>query len=167
MSLNARLAQIAAWIARSAITAWVGAAVLFVVVGVSEVTTPEFTSEIKDRLVVVRFPLFYMAGFALVGVGWLLSTFVPRAPQVSAIRAWLICGLLTLSLVGLVGDYIWIYLPLEQMVTPPGQPRTQQFIHLHEWSARINSINLLWCLIAAGLMNWHSHAVPRDHSVSL
>ncbi|MBI1347838.1 hypothetical protein GC163_16300 [bacterium] len=157
----------AAWIARSAVTAWIGAAGLFVMVGVREVTTPEFSSEIRDRLVVVRFPLFYATGFFLVGLGWLLSAVIPRAPQMSGWRTWTICGLLTVALIGMVGDYIWIYLPLEQMVTPPGQPRTQQFIHLHEWSARINSINLVWCLIAASLMNWQSVAIPSDNSVSV
>lgn len=156
-----RVAQWAGWFARSAVTAWVGAAVLFVMVGVSEVTSPDFSSEVKDQLVVLRFPLFYATGFVLVGSGWLFTTLAPRSKTISGWRAWSITVLLTVALVGMVGDYFAIYLPLEDMVTPPGQPRTPEFQTLHQWSARINTFSLLLCMVAASLLNWQGAATTR------
>jgi len=166
MSRKARIAQIAAWIARSVITAWVGAAILFVMVGVREVTAPDFSSEVKDRLVVIRFPLFYATGLTLVGIGLFLNAFMQRPLSVSALRGRAISGLLMLALIGMVCDYVGIYQPLEAMVIPPGQPRTPEFTRLHQWSTRINMVNLTCCLIAAGLMNWHSAASQRDDTES-
>ncbi len=139
---------------RWTLSAWVGAAVLFVAVGVREVTSPEFTSEIKDRLVLLRFPLFYATGFALVGsawvgLGWLAAT--------SRDRRWIwVCGLVmvTLALGGMLADYLLIYLPLETLVNPPGQPRTQRFLGLHQWSSRVNTVNLAICLAASLWLGW-------------
>jgi hypothetical protein len=139
---------------RWTLSAWVGAAVLFVAVGVREVTSPEFTSEIKDRLVLLRFPLFYATGFSLVGLawvglGWLALTNRDRR------RIWG-CGLVlvTLALGGMLADYLRIYRPLEALVDPPGQPRTQQFLVLHQWSSRVNTFNLAVSLAASLWLGW-------------
>ncbi len=146
--------RMALFVARVALTAWVGAAVLFVIVGVREVTSPDFSGEVKDRLVSLRFPIFYAAGFALVGTAW-ISTGLSNIPsQFSRRSRWLVLSLVTVALLGMASDYLWIYLPLQEMVTPPGQPRTPRFIELHRWSARVNTINLALCLVAAGLLNW-------------
>lgn len=142
------------WLARMAISAWIGTAVLFVIVGVSEVTTADFDSAIRDQLVVIRFPWYYATGFSLVLTS-LVGTVLARSHhQLSWSVWWIAVAMLVLALVGMTADYYAIYLPLERLVTPPGQPRTEQFITLHHWSSRVNGGNLLLCLIAAGLLNW-------------
>ena len=134
-------------IARFCIAAWIGAAVLFVIVGVREVTVPEFTSEVKDQLVTLRFPAYYITGATLVGLALAASV------ASSAIRTtwgWRIALAMLLLAGGLMAaDYVWIYSPLAAMVTPPGQARTMAFVTLHHWSMRINTAHLVACLIAA------------------
>jgi hypothetical protein len=142
------------WLARWTVPAWVGAAVLFVIVGVREVTAGEFDSVIRDRLVLLRFPWFYACGFTLVALGWLGTAMAGGHPQLARRGRWLALGLLTLALVGMTADYLAIYQPLERLVTPPGQPRTEQFATLHRWSTRVNGLNLLLCGVAAGVLTW-------------
>jgi hypothetical protein len=128
--------------------------VLFVIVGVREVTAEDFGSDIRDRLVVIRFPWYYATGFSLVSSA-LVGTALAHGHRQLSRPAWLLAmGLLSLALVGMIADYRAIYLPLERIVIPPGQPRTEQFMTLHHWSTRINSVNLLFCLSAAGLLTW-------------
>lgn len=140
-------------LARCCLPAWIGAAVLFVWVGVREVTTPEFTSEIKDRLVTLRFPGYYAAGATLLAGAWLgcLLALSCRASRRTALGP----GLLVLLAGGLMAyDYINIYLPLAELVTPPGKPRTMDFLTLHQWSMRINTVQLALCVAAALWVQW-------------
>jgi hypothetical protein len=158
------LSRIALFVARTAITAWIGAAVLFVMVGVREVTSPQFSLEVKDQLAVLRFPLFYLTGWTLVMVAHSSSLFI--RPSVGK-RRWtyeVASGLLGVVFCSMLFDYFWIYVPLVKVVTPPGQPRTAEFEVLHTWSSRINILNLGLCLIAACLLNWprSSPAIPLD-----
>jgi hypothetical protein len=151
------------WSARLAVSAWVGAAMLFVIVGVEEVTTPEFDSLIRDRLVLLRFPWYYATGFTLVAAGWLGTLLSGRSAGLPPRAKWLSIGLLTLALLGMAADFALIYRPLEQMITPPGKPRTERFVELHRWSARVNGVNLLLCAVAAGVLNWPGRTdVARD-----
>lgn len=157
----APLRTLGLWLARLAVSAWVGAATLFVIVGVSEVTTADFDSVIRDRLVVVRFPWYYAAGFTLVAVGT-VGTALARGHAQLSHRRWICAlGLLVLGLAGMTADYVAIYRPLEQMVTPPGKPRMQEFVTLHEWSARVNGVNLLLCAAAAGVLTWPRTTASR------
>lgn len=135
-------------LARFCLPAWIGAAVLFVWVGVREVTTPEFTSEIKDRLVTLRFPGYYSAGATLL-CGAVAGCLLALTSQ-SHRRVVIVPCLLVMLAGGLmVYDYLSIYLPLAALVTPPGKPRTMEFLSLHQWSMRINTVHLLLCLTAA------------------
>jgi hypothetical protein len=140
--------------ARLCVSAWVGAAVLFVAVGVREVTFPSFSSEIKDQLAALRFPLYYLCGATLVLGAWLGTCVAGGHPQLSRGRRWVVLGLLTLALTEMAVDYLWIYRPLEGMVTPPGQVRTEQFVRLHRWSTYVNAANVVWCLTAALVLCW-------------
>ena len=146
-------------LARFCLPAWIGAAVLFVWVGVREVTTPEFTSEIKDRLVTLRFPSYYMTGATLLscaGAGCLIAL-TSRYSR----RAVLVPLLLVLIASGLMAyDYLSIYSPLAALVTPPGKPRTMEFLSLHQWSMRINTVHLALCLVAA---LWLQKSPPGLH----
>ena len=55
-------------VARLASAAWVGAAVLFVIIAVREVRHPGFDSAAKDTLALLRFPAYYASGFLVVSV---------------------------------------------------------------------------------------------------
>ncbi len=145
-SLNV-VARLGLAAARFCVAAWIGAAVLFVLVGVREVTTPEFTSEVKDRLVTLRFPVYYAAGISLVGLAFFATVMASVSRPTWGLRIALLMLLLAAGL--MVADYLWIYTPLSALVTPPGQPRTMAFITLHHWSMWINTVHLATCLIAA------------------
>lgn len=148
-------------IARFCIAAWIGAAVLFVVVGVREVTVPEFTSEVKDRLVTLRFPAYYFAGASLVGLSFVATVVASANRWTRGLRVALAMLLLAGGL--MAADYVWIYTPLAAMVTPPGQPRTMAFVTLHRWSMRINTVHLVACLMAAiGLFVTEPKSQQRD-----
>jgi len=56
-------------IARFALAAWVGAALIFVVTAIQEVRYPGFDSETKSAVATIRFPTYYVFGFGLVIVG--------------------------------------------------------------------------------------------------
>lgn len=160
------LSKLSLCVSRLALSAWIGAAVLFVVVGVAEVKSPLFTSTVKDQLAVLRFPLFYAAGFSLVALSLCLTGCLPWPAGYSALRRWSVPVLLLIALLGMVADYQWVYLPLERLVTPPGQVRTQEFTTLHQRSSQVNTINLTFCLLAAAALNWpHTTTPERGTSV--
>lgn len=134
-------------LARFCLAAWIGAAVLFVIVGVREVLVPEFTSEVKDRLVMLRFPAYYLAGASLLGVAFAATGLV--SAQRASRGLWIAMVMLLLAGGLMAADYVWIYSPLAAMLTPPGQTRTAAFVTLHHWSMRINTVHLAACFIAA------------------
>ncbi len=148
-----------AW-SRFALSAWVGAAVLFVINGVAQVTFPGFESIVRDQMTLIRFPNYYICGFSLVGSS-LLALLVISALKRGACPAALKCGctrtpvLLTLLALIVMGiDYLWVYLPLAAMITPPGSPRTPQFITLHKASMYINLVHVGLSLAAAWILCW-------------
>lgn len=139
--------------ARIALTAWVGAAALFVVVGIREVTSERTelqSSPVKDALVLVRFPAYYACGFALVTLSLLGSL---TAGSLSGKRRWLIVLLVGTSLVLMITDYFWVYRPLAEMITPPGKARPGQFVAYHEASKWINAAGIALCFVAAVLLS--------------
>ena len=155
MTLLQKMGQ---FIAKFCISAWVGAAVLFVVVGILEVTRGGFDSTTKDSLVVIRFPAFYIFGFALVTAGW-VGVFVAGCTyEICAKKRGILLGLLSLALILMVVDYIWIFRPLAQMVTPPGQSKPAHFTTYHEASKWINLAGLFVCSLAIWLLNWPTTA---------
>ena len=130
---------------RLSLSAWVGAAVLFVITSVAEQVFPEFTSKIRDQLATIRFPWYY-------ATGTLCCTF--------ALSAGIVCRSLsrrlTLALIAaalasavMAADYLYIYRPLQALIIPAGQPRTDQFEQLHTWSRNVNILHLLLVLYAA------------------
>ena len=141
-----------AW-ARFAVSAWVGAAILYVVTSVREVTDPRVDSVVRDVLVTIRFPAYYAAGALLLGSAW-LAALVAR-------RRWSV-GLLTLALGLLIVDYFAVYQPLAALVTPPGKPRTPEFQAYHLWSEGLNGTGLLLSIVAAATLS--RTAVPRSES---
>lgn len=142
------------FLARFCTSAWIGAATLFVIVGITEVTRAGFDSVTKDSLVSVRFPAFYFCGAVLVSIAWLgtflagKSTELPTRSRVATLM------LLSFVLAAMAVDYVWIYQPLLQMVTPPGQAKPASFGSYHAASKWINLVGLAVCLVAATLVNW-------------
>lgn len=147
-------ASLSLCVARMSLTAWIGAAVLFVIVGVREVMHPELTSEVKDVLAVTRFPAYYACGATLLAVSGAALLGCRKHPALTTHIAALSLALIATAALTMLADYVWIYRPLAALITPPGQPRTQQFLSLHKWSQQINTLQLMLCLIAAALLQW-------------
>jgi hypothetical protein len=148
--------------ARFALSAWVGAAALFVVTSVREVQAPELDSYVRDILIGVRFPSYYLFGFSLVGIG-LLATFAAGclAPAKRG-RLFVTAGIVLVALAAMLGDYFWVYRPLVEMVTPPGQSRPAQFVDYHEASKWVNFASLSLCGLAAIVLCGHPTAAETN-----
>ena len=140
--------------ARFCVTAWVGAAVLFVITSVKEVTTsqPSITSEVKDALVTIRFPPYYVMGFLLVVTGIVCCGLYLKHPAGRSKRMGVCLVLLSVSLIAMIVDYVFVYLPLVEMVTPPGGVKPSNFRDYHNASMYINAFDIGLCLIAGLLL---------------
>jgi hypothetical protein len=140
--------------ARFVVCAWVGAAVLFVVAAVREVRSTEIDSATKDLLIPLRFSAYYACGFTLISVGIVCGWGARNHPAVAPGRMRLSVALLTVALAVMIADYFFIYTPLVAMITPPGQARSATFLTYHQWSERINALDLSLCILAALMMLW-------------
>lgn len=145
------MTRVALAAARFAVSAWVGAAVLFVITSVREVRYGGFDSTIRDQLAALRFPPYYAAGFILIGVGIVGAVIGWRWLRP---RALTVFGLLVAALALMLADYFWIYRPLTDLITPPGQSKPERFQTLHIASEWVNAANVLLCVAAAALLNW-------------
>ena len=132
-----------------ALAGWVGAAVLFVITSIAEQVFPEFNSTTRDQLATIRFPFYYASGViccTLALASGVLCRSVSRRVMV---------GLLIVVAAAIVFalDYWFVYRPLQALIIPPGQPRTEQFTQLHTWSRNVNTFHLLLILLAAVQVN--------------
>ena len=139
-------------IARFALSAWVGAAALFVITGVREVTSPKIASPIRDALVTIRFPPYYVCGFVLVAVTLICLTLARRHETVRPRLMRFCLSTLGLILILMLIDYFAIYRPLAAMVTPPGKPRPAGFRTFHHASMWINMAHVGLSLVVALLI---------------
>jgi hypothetical protein len=140
-------------LARFCAAAWIGAAALFVVNGVQEVTSPTFESATKDQLALIRFPAYYGFGFALVA-GALVMTLGAGRKSLGSIRHVMIAILLAASLGLMTYDWLAVYTPMRKMLDPPGQPRTEVFRTLHVRSMSLNTIHVGLAFFAAIALCW-------------
>jgi hypothetical protein len=148
-------------ICRFCLSAWIGAAALFVVNGVRLVTEPAFDTVIRNRQALLRFPPYYLFGFVLLNVALLTLLAGGRSPAVS-FRRWLMSVLLVVAALGVMAaDYMWVYLPMETMINPPEQPRPAEFIGYHWWSTRLNLLHVGLAFAAALLVS-----LPRRDGVA-
>jgi len=135
--------------ARIFISAWIGAGILFVIVAVLEVGSPDFTSLTKSQLALLRFPAYYAFGMAT----WLMSViFLLLAYGHASVRKWQWWStLMLLACAGVVMlcDYNLIYLPLAVMTRQFDQPRTERFDFYHQASLWLNTLQLSLTLLAA------------------
>lgn len=138
---------------RFCLSAWVGAAVIFVITGVQDVTFQPFDSLIRDQLITLHFPTYYTMGWVLLVGAFLGGLGIQKSLLIPHRRSKLILGLVAIILSISLIDYFWVYSPLESMITPPGSPRPAEFRSYHQASKYINSFNILLSLIAAILVN--------------
>ena len=139
-------------VCRFSLAAWVGAAVLFIVVGIGEIKV--FDSEMRERLVLIRFPFYYSCGLGLVFVSLACGFASRKHSALSSRQAKIFLGLVLVALLTMVADYIWVYRPLVEMMTPLGGAKPSTFVSLHELTKWINFGILTLCLIASLVINW-------------
>lgn len=141
-------------LSRFAVSAWVGAACLFVVTSVQEQISPRIDSATRGYLALLRFPTYYQFGFALVAAAGLFGV---AAWGHAAVRGWrmkLSLGLLVLALAGMTVDYVLIYRPLAEMTRNEVEARPAAFHSYHRASMWANTTTVSLCLLAALLINW-------------
>ncbi len=144
---------------RLLLSAWVGAAGLFVITSVAEQQFPGFESAIKNQLATIRFPKYYAMGFMVVltslgcsVVCW-LSGARSKADRV-------VVGLLVLASVTMLVDFVFIYQPLHTMMADLQRPRDTEFQWYHQASKYINSVAILLTLVAAILVCRSAEGAP-------
>ena len=150
------MARLGLAIARLAAAGWVGAAALFVVTAVREVTFSGFDSTTKDQLALLRFPAYYVCGVGLVGIaflGALVASLGSRPRPKKVVGA---AGLLAATLIVMAGDYVAVYRPIAEMITPPGRVHVSQFRDYHRASVWLNVGHVGLCAAAALLLCWPS-----------
>lgn len=156
-----RQAAFGLFLARFCTTAWFGAATLFVVVGVTEVTRGGFDVAVKDRLVAIRFPAFYLFGFTLISLGWIGAWLARGLHEFSRKRRAIVLFSLALAMVLMITDYVTIYRALLDMVQPPGSPKTAQFAQYHEASKWINLAGLFFVLVSVKMLSWPTRRIAK------
>ncbi|MAT16832.1 MAG: hypothetical protein CMJ46_16355 [Planctomyces sp.] len=144
------LRQLTFVLSRFLICAWVGAAILFVITSVAEQTSDNFNDVVKDQLALIRFPYYYLVGFIMVG-GSLASLALTERGQFR-VRWWLSIGLLSAALAIMLIDYFAIYMPLQNIITPAGQPRNEEFERYHTYSEYVNTLHVGIAFIVAMLL---------------
>lgn len=146
---------------RFSLSAWVGAATLFVVTGVREVTQTDFDAATKNLLAATRFPAYYAFGFSLVSTAAISSAGLIAVDKERRRRKVTLFLLTVLSLVVMYVDHQHIYLPLEGMMLEPDGRLRPEFFTYHQWSKYINSFSVGTCLVASLIA-----ACPRPASLS-
>ncbi len=144
---SSRVAVSALVVMRLSLAGWVGAAVLFVIASVSEQMFPGFSSITRDQLATIRFPFYYAAGTAcctLALAAGVLCRSLSRRVAVALVFVVLAGAVFVL-------DYWIVYTPLQELIIPPGRPRTDQFHQLHAWSRNVNMLHLSLVIYAAVL----------------
>jgi hypothetical protein len=147
-----RIAPVAVTFFRISLCAWVGGAALFVMTSVAEQTSPEFGSMIRDQLATIRFPWYYAFGGISLAIA-LISGVAARICCHGCIRKRITASLVFTLLSAVIAalDYVAVYRPLQEQITPPGQARSQRFVELHNQSRHINELHITLALIAAVL----------------
>ncbi len=152
-------------ILRLCISGWVGAAILFVILTVQEIRLGQFESILLDRLILIRFPIYYGFSFVMIGLASLAGGlyWVLKSPS-HTVKIGISCVLLTLLL--LIGDYVFVYSELASMLQPPGTPRPHNFHRYHLLTERLNAIAVLMGIAGAVLVNWREAFREGEQSQS-
>ena len=149
-------------VSRVCISAWVGAASLFVVTSVREVTAPQFDSATRSVLATLRFPAYYAFAFGLVGMALVTALIAPSYVSGRKRRMHLYQALLVLALAAIAADYAFIYPSLAQMTSLAEAARPANFQDYHSASVYVNGAQLACCLLASFVVCWPS-VRRQDH----
>jgi len=141
-------------VSRYSLTAWVGAAVLFVVTAVQEATSDQFDSPTLSNLALVRFPAYYLFGFVLIALALFFGCLARNHADVGRRRMRFCLILVALALLMMLADYFWIYSPMRDMLAVPTEARPARFVDLHQASKYVNAVQIGICLLAAAMLNW-------------
>ena len=150
---------------RFLLSAWIGAAVLFVITSVAEQQFPGFEPEIRNQLATIRFPKYYAMGFVVVlaslgcSVGRLSSGTRSKTDRA-------VLGLLVLAGVTMLIDFVFIYRPLHAMMIDLQRPRDTEFQWYHQASKYINSFGILLTFVAAILVCRNMDGPPSPEAPS-
>lgn len=135
---------------RLALGCWVGGAVLFVITSVAEQTSPMFDSRTRDQLATIRFPYYYLYCWICLGIALAAALSGAIFASQPLRRRLSVTAILTLISLGIaIADYHWVYKPLQALIIPPGEVRSQEFLALHNRSRHINELHLTIALVAA------------------
>jgi hypothetical protein len=145
-------------ILRFSLCAWVGAASLFVVTGVREVTLTDFDAATKNLLAATRFPAYYAFGFTLVAVSAIAGFALILLERQSRRRNTAMLSLVVLALIVMYVDHRFIYEPLEAMMLEPEGRLRPEFWTYHQWSKYINCVSVGACMVAALISVWPRRA---------
>lgn len=137
---------------RFAISAWVGAACIFIATTLRDVHSTTMDSVAKAELAVQRFPVYYNFAFALLGAAFVLG--ICGLIKATAQRKAVTIQLLLLPLVLTVIDYLWVYRPLESMTVSVHEARPAQFVTFHTASKWINIVQVSASVAAAIAVCW-------------
>jgi len=161
--LKERLAQSLVTLFRLSLAGWIGGAALFVITSVAEQRSSSFDSRMRDQLATIRFPLYYTFGAALLGLACLTGCGAVALSH-GCLRKRMLAALIftVLAAAGATLDYTLVYRPLQQLIDPPGQARSQEFVVLHERSRHANEAHLVLALIAATCANLPGKASLRS-----
>jgi hypothetical protein len=135
---------------RFSLCAWVGAATLFVITGIREVTSPEIAPATKNLLASIRFPAYYVFGFTLVVLAAVCAAAL-RGKVRPASRGTTIVALLAIVLLLMIGDYVFVFQPLMDLMDLPDARDDPEFTTYHNWSKYVNFASVGLCLVTAVL----------------
>ena len=141
---------------RFLVTFWCGAATLYVLTSVREVTSDQLSAEAKNVLPLLRFPLYYGFGFVCVTVSCLLVAIIPVTRLLGRMRRRLMLMALIAVLVAMIGDFFFVYRPLHAMLSE-GADDAERFARYHDLSKWINAAEMLVCYSCAVVLCWSSN----------
>lgn len=155
---------------RFSLCAWVGAATLFVITGIGEVTSPEIAPTTKNLLAAIRFPSYYLIGFTLVVMAAVCAVALRRRIQ-PASRGTIIVVLLAVVLLLMVGDWFFVFQPLLELMDLPDAREKPEFAVYHDWSKYVNFVSVGLCLVTAvlalhdpGFEKTTTSQISKEHS---
>ena len=137
---------------RFCLSAWLGAAALFVTAGVAEIKSNKFDAATINELVVARFPHYYNFGFTLVGIACVTSFLCLKNPGWSKRRSVITGATSLLALMIMLVDYYQIFLPLMEMMK--ADTLNADFEPYHNASKNINMLSLSILLVSAWVACW-------------
>jgi len=140
-------------LSRFAVCAWIGAAAMFVVTTVQEVTSPELDSTTKAFLGLLRFPTHYWFGIGLLAASFAFAA-LSGGRLMGRGRKRAILVLIAAAFLVLLADYLFVYGPIAEMLRATDAARPASFRTYHQVSEVLSAVEAGLALIAALLLCW-------------